>query len=121
MITVNTTAKNLEEGIKIMMNCAKKDYEKMSTSNGQKELTGYSKEQVELWDSKTKVSQGKKYIKVVQDTGVFAFIVKEDFKHFKRGDILKPAGWNAPALNSPRGNVLTGNYPIQWTGPLYLK
>ena len=120
MITVNATAKNLEEGIKIMMNCAKKDYERMSTMGG-KELTGYAKEQVELWDSKTKVSQGKKYIKVVQDTGVFCFIVKEDFKHFKKGDILKAAGYNAPALNSARGNVLTGNYNIQWTGPLYLK
>ena len=121
MITVNTTAKNLEEGIKIMMNCAKKDYEQMSTSYGKKELEGYSKEQVDNWDNKTKVSQGKKYIKVVQDTGVFCFIAKEDFKHFKKGDILKASGWNAPALNSPRGNVLTGYYPIQWTGPLYLK
>ena len=64
---------------------------------------------------------GKKYIKIVQDTGVFCFIVKEDFKHFKKGDILKAAGYNAPALNSARGNVLTGNYPIQWTGPLYIK
>ena len=71
MITVNTTAKNLEEGIKIMMNCAKKDYERMSTRNGQTELTGYSKEQVETWDNKTKVMPGKKYIKIVQDTGVF--------------------------------------------------
>ena len=26
----------------------------------------------------------KKYIKIVQDTGVFCFIVKEDFKHFKK-------------------------------------
>ena len=48
-------------------------------------------------------------------------IVKEDFKHFKKGDILKAAGYNAPALNAARGNVLTGNYLIQWTGPLYLK
>ena len=120
MITVNTTAKNLEEGIKIMMNCAKKDYERYSTLGG-KELTGYAKEQVDTWDNKVKVTQGKKYIKVVHDTGVFCFIAKEDFKHFKKGDILKAAGWNAPALNSPRGNVLTGNYPIEWTGPLYLK
>ena len=44
-----------------------------------------------------------------------------DFKHFKKGDILKAAGYNAPALNSARGNILSGNYAIQWTGPLYLK
>jgi hypothetical protein len=24
-------------------------------------------------------------------------------------------------MNSARGNVLTGKYAIQWTGPLYLK
>jgi hypothetical protein len=99
---------------------AKDDYVKMSTSNGKKELVGYSKEQVDNWDNKTKVSFGKKYIKIVQDTGVFAFIVKEDFKHFKKGDILKAAGYNAPALNSARGNVLNGDYAIQWTGPLYM-
>ena len=121
MIKVDKTAKTLDEGIKNLMAGAKLDYERMSTRNGQKELIGYSKEQVEQWDNKTKVSQGKKYIKIVQDTGVFCFIAKEDFKHFKKGDILKAAGWNAPALNSARGNVLSGNYAIQWTGPLYLK
>ena len=92
----------------------------MSTSGG-KELTGYSKEQVDNWDNKTKVSEGKKYIKIVQDTGVFAFVMKEDSGHLKKGDILKAAGYNKPALNSVRGNVLNGNYYIQWTGPLYLK
>ena len=121
MIKVSQKCKTLEEGIKFMMAGAKADYVAMSTSYGKKELTGYSLEQTSLWDKKTKISQGKKYIKVVQDTGVFCFIVKEDFKHFKKGDILKAAGWNAPALNSPRGNVLTGDYQIQWTGPLYLK
>ena len=120
MTIVNQTAKTLDEGIKNLMAGAKADYVKWSTLGG-KELTGYSKEQVDNWDNKTKVSQGKKYIKIVQDTGVFCFIAKEDFKHFKKGDILKAAGYNAPALNSARGNVLTGNYPIQWTGPLYLK
>ena len=121
MIKVEQTAKTLDEGIKNLMAGAKLDYERMSTRNGQKELIGYSKEQVEQWDNKTKISQGKKYIKIVQDTGVFCFIAKEDFKHFKKGDILKAAGYNAPALNSARGNVLSGNYAIQWTGPLYLK
>ena len=120
MIKVEKTAKTLDEGIKNLMTGAKLDYERMSTSNGTKELTGYSKEQVELWDNKTKIMPGKKYIKIVQDTGVFCFIAKEDFKHFKKGDILKAAGYNAPALNSARGNVLSGNYAIQWTGPLYM-
>jgi len=117
---VSKTANNLNDGINNMMEAAKADYVRMSTMGG-KELTGYSLEQTQKWDSKTRVTQGKKYIKVVQDTGVFCFIAKEDFKHFKKGDILKAAGWNAPALNSPRGNVLTGDYQIQWTGPLYLK
>ena len=121
MIKIEKTAKTLEEGIKNLMSGAKQDYVRMSTNNGKKELPGYSLDQTGKWDSNTKVSQGKKYIKVVQENGVFCFIVKKDFKHFKKGDILKAAGYNAPALNSARGNVLSGNYAIQWTGPLYLK
>ena len=119
MIKVEKTANNVLSGISIMMQGAKDDYIKMSTSGG-KELTGYSKEQVDNWDSKTKVTFGKKYIKIVQDTGVFAFVMKEDSGHLKKGDILKAAGYNKPALNSARGNVLNGNYNIQWTGPLYM-
>ena len=120
MIKVEKTADNLKDGITNMMNGAKDDYIRMSTSGG-KELTGYSLEQVEQWDNKTKVSEGKKYIKIVQDTGVFAFVMKEDSGRFKKGDILKAAGYNKPALNSARGNVLEGNYAIQWIGPLYLR
>ena len=120
MTLVNKTAENLYDGIANMMAGAKEDYISMSTGYGKRELTGYSKEQADNWDSKTKVSMGKKYIKIVQDTGVFCFVVKENFKHFLKGDILKAAGYNAPALNRARGNVLTGNYHIQWTGPLYM-
>ena len=120
MTIVNQTAKTLDEGIKNLMAGAKADYVKWSTMGG-KELSGYSKEQVDNWDNKTKVIEGKKYIKIVQDTGVFAFVMKEDSGHLKKGDILKAAGYRAPAKNSARGNVLTGNYNIQWTGPLYLK
>ena len=119
MIQVDKKADNLKDGITNMMLCAKNDYIKMSTSGG-KELTGYSKEQVDNWDNKTRVSEGKKYIKIVQDTGVFAFVMKEDSGYLKKGDILKAAGYNKPALNSARGNVLNGNYYIQWTGPLYM-
>ena len=120
MIQVDKKADNLKDGITNMMLGAKDDYIRMSTSGGKKELVGYSKEQVDNWDNKTKVSEGKKYIKIVQDTGVFAFVMKEDSGHLKKGDILKAAGYNKPALNSARGNVLEGNYYIQWTGPLYM-
>ena len=121
MIQVKKTTDKIGIGIQNMIQGAKDDYIQMSTSYGRKELTGYSLEQTNNWDKMIKITNGKKYIKVVRENGVFAFIVKEDFKHFKKGDILKPAGFNAPALNSARGNVLSGNYPIQWTGPLYLK
>ena len=96
MTLVNKTAENIYEGISNMMAGAKEDYISMST--------GY----------------GKKFIKLVQDRSVFAFIVKEDTDKFKKGDILKPAGYRAPAKNSARGNILSGNYYIQWTGPLYM-
>ena len=115
MTIVDKTAETLDEGIKNMMAGAKHDYAHWGKGSS------YGQRQLAEWDSKTKVTQGKKYIKVVQENGVFCFIVKEDFKHFKKGDILKAAGYNAPALNAARGNVLTGNYLIQWTGPLYLK
>ena len=62
---------------------------------------------------------GKKYIKVVQDTGVFCFIAKEDFKHFKKGDILVRSRYNAPALNSARGKAAARNYAIQWTSIIF--
>ena len=120
MYKVEQKADNLKDGITNMMLGAKNDYINMSTSYGKKELQGYSKEQVDNWDNKTKVSEGKKYIKIVQDTGVFAFVMKEDSGHLKKGDILKAAGYNKPTLNSARGNVLNGNYYIQWTGPLYM-
>ena len=120
MIKVEKSANTLDDGIKNLMAGAKLDYERWSTRNGQEELKGYSKEQVDNWDNKTKVIEGKKYIKIVQDNGVFAFVMKEDSGHLKKGDVLKAAGYNKPALNSARGNVLNGNYYIQWTGPLYM-
>ena len=121
MTTVTKTAENLYEGIANMMAGAKEDYKNMSTANGKRELAGYSKEQVDNWENLWKVDTGKKYIRVVRENGVFCFIVREDSGKFKKGDILKAAGYRAPARNSARGNVLTGNYAIQWTGPLYLK
>ena len=52
---------------------------------------------------------------------VWGFVVNTDKdKKFKKGDILKAAGYAAPARNKARGNILDGGYTINWTGPLYL-
>ena len=73
------------------------------------------------------VLYGTKYIKIVTgkhggNRSVWGFIVNTDKdKKFKKGDLLKAAGWAAPARNSARGNILKGGYVINWTGPLYLK
>ena len=83
MIKVEKTANTLDEGIKNLMAGAKSDYQRWST-NAHGEQSQWAKDSVADWDNKTKVSQGKKYIKIVQDTGVFCFIAKEDFKHFKK-------------------------------------
>ena len=67
--------------------------------------------------------EGRKYIKVVKTLGtqqmVWGFLMKEDDKKFKKGDILMAASWAAPARNKARGNVFE-DYKIQWTGPNYL-
>ena len=54
---------------------------------------------------------------------VWGFVVAvDDDKKFKKGDLLKPAGYNAPARNAARGNVLEGGFRIRWTGTCeYLK
>ena len=73
MYKVEKTADTLFRGVDNMMNGAKEDYIKMSTVGG-KELSGYSKEQVDGWDDKIKVKAGQKYIKIVRDNSVFAFV-----------------------------------------------
>ena len=66
---------------------------------------------------------GRKYIKVVKKLGhqemVWGFVMQEDDKKFRAGDILKAASWASPARNKARGNIFE-DYSVQWTGPHYL-
>jgi|TARA_R110000824_G_scaffold32908_3_gene106101 hypothetical protein len=107
------SADTLEKGITHMIEAMQEDYRAW---NGD----ANNWQTVEYRDGFT-VGTGRKYARVVNQNTVKAFVVLTDTdKKFQRGDILKPAGYAAPARNSARGNVLRGGYEINWTGPLYL-
>lgn len=111
----------MQNEIKKLITAIKTDYIKFATRNGTKPLEGYFADSVAKFDESIEVKTGSKYIKIIRDNGVWGFIVNTDKdKLFKKGDILKAAGWNAPARNAPRGNIFE-NYSVAWTGPHYLK
>ena len=88
------------------------------------------KERVRSFNSLLQFSVGKKYIKITTGTrskgrSVWGFIVMEDTARaeslrtgdlFLKGDILKAASWAQPAKNYARGNILNGDYKVQWNG-----
>lgn len=70
-----------------------------------------------------KITAGKKFYKIVVGTSVWGFIARIPFVHkgvqLKKGDLMKPAGWNAAAKH-PRGNVIDGTAKYGPYGPVYL-
>ena len=129
-ILVKKSAETIEEGIANMLAGAEEDYRNwMGVSvpdSGAPDMLDITIRSTAMEEFTTKwvVKKGKKYVKILTDYGdsAWGFVVNtNDDKKFKRGDILKCAGWAAPARNAARGNILEGGYPIQWTGPVYLK
>jgi hypothetical protein len=120
----------IEQAIDTMLDQAKADYRKWNTkANGT--YSEVNENMIKEFDEgfEVKDSTRQKWIKIIKhDRGgsrsVWGFIVKNDCiangRPFKKGDILKAAGWNAPALNQARGNVFVPGYTVKWTGPLYL-
>ena len=117
-VQVNKIFNSIDDGINNMLDAAAWDYSK----------TGFTHTTASDFRDKFIVKIGKKYIKIGTKSNyndkmgsVWAFVVNtDDDTKFKRGDVLKAAGFNAPARNAPRGNVLDGGFKIDWTGPLYL-
>ena len=106
-----------------LLDTIKAEYHRFMTRNGKiTELANHQKDMIVDFNLGLEFKEGKKYIKVISNRSVWGFIVKDDTdKKFRKGDILKAAGYNAPARNSARGNILDGNYSVCWTGPHYLK
>ena len=72
-----------------------------------------------------KLKVGRKFIKVIEGNRVWGFVAKVDGVHkgvpMLKGDILKAAGWSAPAKHS-RGSIFDSEMhkSFSWTGPNYL-
>ena len=112
---------NMIDEIAGLVDSIQQDYLNWTSRNGSKELTDINKRMIDEFNSTIVVKEGNKYIKIICGSSVWGFVVNtEKDKLFRKGDILKAAGWAAPARNKARGNILDGGYSIQWTGPRYL-
>jgi len=113
----------MQNQIDTLIETIKEDYLKFMTRGGTRVLADVQDAMVEEFNNGLGYKEGKKYIKITNRNGssVWGFIVKgEDDKKFLKGDLLKAAGFNAPARNKARGNIVEGGYTVQWTGPNYL-
>ena len=115
MIICKKQTTDLQQGIQNLIDTMVEDY-----ATWAKSMDWEDSKSTEFADKIT-TTEGNKYIKIISNNSSTAFIVKKDDKKFRKGDILMSASWNAPARNAARGNVLEGDYPMNWTGPLYLK
>tara|TARA_B100001057_G_scaffold285333_1_gene285554 strand:- start:2519 stop:2869 length:351 start_codon:yes stop_codon:yes gene_type:complete len=107
---------NIEDGIQNMIAAATHDYQGWMKPKTEVRAK-MNQEFAEGWV----IKRGPKYTKILNKNSCWGFVVNTDNdKKFKKGDLLKAAGYNAPARNAARGNVLEGGFTIRWTGPLYL-
>ena len=123
-MTVQVQASDtIEAGIEAIKEASIKDYNLWTADNSNKYNVrdNMQKEFAEGFSH----TVGQKYIKMIVKSGscpsVHSFVVATDSdSKFRKGDVLKPATWKTPARNKARGNIFDGDFPMQWTGPLYL-
>jgi len=114
--------------IEKVLEAMREDYKRWSGRCAQHETSeryiAIKSEMEENYCNGLEVTEGSRYWKIVSTNGsgtsrsVSGFIAKAGDKKFREGDMLKAAGWAAPARNFARGNVLdgTGFGNARWTG-----
>lgn len=110
------------EGVEKLIEVAKADYLKgWNPADAKDEIKREIRQKMlDEFNDTLGYTVGQKYVKVTSRGGVHSFVVNTDKdKKFKLGDILKAAGWNTPARNFARGNVLNDDFDcVKWTGAI---
>ena len=118
----------MREAIEKVLEAMREDYKRWSGRCAQHETSeryiAIKSEMEENYCNGLEVTEGSRYWKIVSTNGSGTsrsdngFIVKAGDKKFREGDMLKAAGWAAPARNFARGNVLDGRgvNEVRWTG-----
>ena len=125
MKTVTKQFTNIQDGIKNLIKAANADYCDRSYKS-EDAVPEYVLEMQEKFKNGWTIEEGKKYISIYNTLGnqksIWGGVVKEDGGKFKKGDILKAAGYGAYTMVGAgrRGNVLEGNFSVSWPGANYL-
>ena len=117
----------MREAIENVLEAMREDYKRWSSACASHDSAAHSRIKTEMEENYCnglRVEENRRYWKIIgsngggSSTSVKGFIVKAGDKTFREADMLKPAGWAAPARNFARGNVLdgTGVYNVRWTG-----
>ena len=115
----------MREEIEKVLEAMRNDYKRWSDMCSRDDSASHSRikdEMTEDYCNGLEVSEGSRYWKITSgrrnQRSVSGFIVKAGDKKFQEGDMLKAAGWAAPARNFARGNVLDGRgvNEVRWTG-----
>ena len=117
----------MREAIENVLETMREDYKRWSGKCASHDSAAHSRIKAEMEENYCnglEVTEGSRYWKITSTNGsgtqrsVSGFIVKAGDKKFLEGDMLKAAGWAAPARNFARGNVLDGYRvdEVRWTG-----
>ena len=117
----------MREAIEKVLEAMREDYCRWSRACASHDSAAHSRikdEMEENYCNGLEVEENRRYWKITSTNGsgtqrsVSGFIVKAGDKKFLEGDMLKAAGWAAPARNFARGNVLDGYRvdEVRWTG-----
>ena len=117
----------MREAIEKVLEAMSEDYCRWSSACASHDSAAHSRIKAEMEENYCnglEVTEGSRYWKITGTNGggsqvsVKGFIVKAGDKKFREGDMLKAAGWAAPARNFARGNVLDGSGVdnVRWTG-----